>query len=88
MPSSLKTRLVLLNFFPIQSSLHVPFPFLSRQAALQYTNVPAETDTVRSLTQSQALLTAIREYEASKWKVIGQKVGKPAKVCLSFRCRF
>jgi hypothetical protein len=50
MPSSLKTRLVLLNFFPIQSSLHIPFPFLSRQAALQYTNVPAETDTVRSLT--------------------------------------
>lgn len=30
--------------------------------------------------QSAALLAAIREYEASKWKVIGQKVGKPAKV--------
>ena len=30
--------------------------------------------------QSQALLNAIKEYEASKWKVIGQKVGKPAKV--------
>ncbi|KAH0538999.1 hypothetical protein FGG08_004449 [Glutinoglossum americanum] len=28
----------------------------------------------------QALLAAIKEYEASKWKVIGQKVGKPAKV--------
>jgi hypothetical protein len=26
------------------------------------------------------LLAAIKEYEASKWKVIGQKVGKPAKV--------
>lgn len=31
--------------------------------------------------QSAALLNAIKEYEASKWKVIGQKVGKPAKVC-------
>ena len=30
--------------------------------------------------QSAALLSAIKEYEASKWKVIGQKVGKPAKV--------
>ncbi|KAL9124958.1 MAG: hypothetical protein Q9217_005773 [Psora testacea] len=29
--------------------------------------------------ESQALLNAIKEYEASKWKVIGQKVGKPAK---------
>ena len=40
--------------------------------------------------QSAALLAAIKEYEASKWKVIGQKVGKPAKVepalpSLSFR---
>ena len=26
------------------------------------------------------MLHAIREYEQSKWKVIGQKVGKPAKV--------
>lgn len=30
--------------------------------------------------QSIALREAIKEYEASKWKVIGQKVGKPAKV--------
>lgn len=30
--------------------------------------------------KSAALLTAIREYDANKWKVIGQKVGKPAKV--------
>ena len=30
--------------------------------------------------QSQMLLNAIKEYEANKWKVIGQKVGKPAKV--------
>ena len=32
--------------------------------------------------QSIALREAIREYEANKWKVIGQKVGKPAKVRL------
>lgn len=30
--------------------------------------------------QSQTLLNAIKEYDANKWKVIGQKVGKPAKV--------
>jgi hypothetical protein len=33
--------------------------------------------------QSQALLNAIKEYETNKWKVIGQKVGKPAKVSLT-----
>lgn len=31
--------------------------------------------------QSQALANAIKEYENNKWKVIGQKVGKPAKAC-------
>ncbi|BCR85311.1 SANT/Myb-like DNA-binding domain-containing protein [Aspergillus chevalieri] len=31
--------------------------------------------------QSVALREAIKEYEANKWKVIGQKVGKPAKAC-------
>ena len=30
--------------------------------------------------QASALREAIREYEANKWKTIGQKVGKPAKV--------
>ena len=30
--------------------------------------------------ESAALLAAIREYEANKWKEIGKKVGKPAKV--------
>lgn len=30
--------------------------------------------------KSTALLAAIKEYDANKWKVIGQKVGKPAKV--------
>lgn len=32
--------------------------------------------------QSAALREAIKEYDANKWKVIGQKVGKPAKVSL------
>ena len=42
-----------------------------------------QLDPILSITgdaQSAALLQAIKEYEASKWKVIGQKVGKPAKV--------
>lgn len=30
--------------------------------------------------QEQALLAAIKEYDANKWKAIGQKLGKPAKV--------
>lgn len=30
--------------------------------------------------QSAALLAAIKQYDTDKWKVIGQKVGKPAKV--------
>jgi hypothetical protein len=30
--------------------------------------------------ESVALREAIKEYEANKWKVIGQKIGKPAKV--------
>jgi hypothetical protein len=33
------------------------------------------------LKQSQALLNAIKEYDANKWKAIGTKLGKPAKVC-------
>jgi len=31
--------------------------------------------------ESTALLNAIKEYEANKWKEIGKKVGKPAKAC-------
>ncbi|KAI9730695.1 MAG: hypothetical protein M1834_005664 [Cirrosporium novae-zelandiae] len=31
--------------------------------------------------EHKALQDAIREYETNKWKVIGQKVGKPAKAC-------
>ena len=38
-----------------------------------------ETDVV----QSAALREAIREYEANKWRAIGQKLGKPAKVKLT-----
>ena len=26
-------------------------------------------------------MSAIKDYENNKWKVIGQKVGKPAKAC-------
>lgn len=33
--------------------------------------------------ESQALLNAIKDYENNKWKTIGQKVGKPAKVSVS-----
>jgi hypothetical protein len=33
-----------------------------------------------NVAQSVKLRDAIKEYEANKWKVIGQKVGKPAKV--------
>lgn len=33
-----------------------------------------------NLAQTIKLRDAIKEYEANKWKVIGQKVGKPAKV--------
>ena len=33
--------------------------------------------------ESQALLSAIKDYENNKWKTIGQKVGKPAKVSFS-----
>jgi hypothetical protein len=33
--------------------------------------------------ESQALLNAIKDYENNKWKTIGQKVGKPAKVCFT-----
>jgi hypothetical protein len=41
---------------------------------------PPQTLT-KLLPQSQHLLSAIKEYENNKWKVIGQKVGKPAKAC-------
>ncbi|PGH35862.1 hypothetical protein GX50_01320 [[Emmonsia] crescens] len=31
--------------------------------------------------ESVTLRDAIKEYESNKWKVIGQKIGKPAKAC-------
>ncbi|KAF2708065.1 hypothetical protein K504DRAFT_381974, partial [Pleomassaria siparia CBS 279.74] len=34
--------------------------------------------------ESAALLAAIKEYDSNKWKVIGAKVGKPAKACEQF----
>ncbi|KAK5165685.1 uncharacterized protein LTR77_008607 [Saxophila tyrrhenica] len=34
--------------------------------------------------QSAALLQAIKDYDNNKWKVIGHKVGKPAKACEQF----
>jgi hypothetical protein len=37
-------------------------------------------ESVLKESQSAALLQAIRQYDNEKWKVIGQKVGKPAKV--------
>jgi hypothetical protein len=46
---------------------------------------PISSCVVEVLTRekSTALLAAIKEYDANKWKVIGQKVGKPAKVSVS-----
>lgn len=38
--------------------------------------------TSADVAQSVKLREAIKEYEANKWKVIGQKVGKPAKVSI------
>lgn len=35
-----------------------------------------------NIAQSIALREAIKEYESNKWKVIGQKIGKPAKVVI------
>jgi len=45
--------------------------------------VPSEWDTWLTVEQSMALREAIREYEANKWKAIGQKLGKPAKVTIN-----
>ena len=43
-------------------------------------NILSTTHLLLMFKQSQALLNAIKEYETNKWKVIGAKVGKPAKV--------
>ncbi|KKY18074.1 putative myb dna-binding domain protein [Phaeomoniella chlamydospora] len=34
--------------------------------------------------EAEALKEAIKEYETNKWKVIGQKLGKPAKACENY----
>jgi len=31
--------------------------------------------------ESDALVQALKEYDAERWKIVGQKVGKPAKAC-------
>lgn len=41
---------------------------------------PSSVHMLTKQKQSAALLAAIKEYDANKWKVVGQKVGKPAKV--------
>lgn len=43
-----------------------------------------DLDNTTDMAQSIKLRDAIKEYEANKWKVIGQKVGKPAKVSDNF----
>lgn len=44
------------------------------------TDLLAHAESGTDTAQSIKLRDAIKEYEANKWKVIGQKVGKPAKV--------
>jgi hypothetical protein len=46
---------------------------------MRYVNLLCCSNGTKHL-QSVALRDAIREYEANKWKAIGQKLGKPAKV--------
>lgn len=46
-------------------------------------DIPHVANPMRETVQSVALREAIKEYDANKWKVVGQKVGKPAKVSSS-----
>ena len=66
---------------PLPPSLHT-LPHTERLFSSFAGSAHAQTDALTTPTQSQMLLNAIKEYEANKWKVIGQKVGKPAKVRL------
>ncbi len=50
--------------------------FAEDEVSSQRPQVWSSTDTIKSA----ALREAIKEYEANKWKAIGQKLGKPAKV--------
>jgi hypothetical protein len=56
------------------------------RSAVSFASPRSLVESERGLTleQSAALLQAIKDYENNKWKVIGQKVGKPAKVCVLF----
>lgn len=47
----------------------------------------ADAESGADTAQSIKLRDAIKEYEANKWKVIGQKVGKPAKVSCDLYAR-
>jgi len=47
---------------------------------MKYASYGWDKRTSLTLKQSVALLNAIKEYENNKWKEIGKKVGKPAKV--------
>lgn len=46
---------------------------------MHYTEISEDEGTFK-----QALITAIKEYDQNKWKIIGQKMGKPAKACEQF----
>lgn len=50
--------------------------------AFEATDVSLSVHMLTRQKQSAELLAAIKEYDANKWKVVGQKVGKPAKVVL------
>lgn len=62
-------------------------PSLQRTRYLRFSKILEKQDLDTTITkiirQSAALLAAIKEYEANKWKTIGAKVGKPAKVIVS-----
>jgi hypothetical protein len=47
---------------------------------VSYKRLQSHSGIMLTSKKSTALLAAIKEYDANKWKVIGQKVGKPAKV--------
>ncbi|KAK3069284.1 hypothetical protein LTR53_003944 [Teratosphaeriaceae sp. CCFEE 6253] len=51
---------------------------------VRLTAMPRASSNTLTFRQSAALLQAIKDYENNKWKVIGLKVGKPAKACEQF----
>jgi len=61
----------------------VPFPpHANRPSSRHPQYTTKEADMNVSSSQSALLLAAIKEYDANKWKAIGAKVNKPAKVKL------